>query len=177
MTGRHRIHPTNTVLAAAAALLLCSPVLAQDEAELKKAFEGKRVILKIDMPATSSGVDVWPDRDLAVDFSEVAKLIKGNGTAIRAGEDEMVTKVHVARKHIEFQLGGGGYGTFSDMLSSPHQAPPIYQGETPRKSATSRRRSLPPTTRARSGTSNFGSATSSASGRLTTPLPKDRWRR
>jgi len=42
----------------------------------------------------------------------------------------MITKVHVVKNHIEFQLGGGGYGTFSDLLSSPYQPPPIYQGET-----------------------------------------------
>jgi hypothetical protein len=43
----------------------------------------------------------------------------------------MVTKVHLVKNHIEFQLGGGGYGTFADQLSSPYQPPPIPQGETP----------------------------------------------
>jgi len=118
-------------MTAAAAVLLASPALAQDETALKKAFEGKRVILKIDMPATKDGVDVWPARELPVDFSQVAKRIKGNGIAISIGEEQMVTKVHLVKNYIEFQLGGGGYGTFADQLSSPYQPPPIPQGETP----------------------------------------------
>ena len=121
---------TGVLAAAAAVLLLTTPLLAQDEVALKKAFEGRRVILKIDMPATKDGVDVWPARELPVDFSQVAKRIKSNGVAIRAGEEQMVTKVHLVRNHIEFQLGGGGYGTFADQLSSPYQPPPIPQGET-----------------------------------------------
>jgi hypothetical protein len=130
MKRRHRIHLTTSALAAALALLSSSPSLAQDQKSLRMAFEGKRVILKIDMPATNSGVDVWPGRDMPVKFPDVAKLIKANGIAIRAGEEQMVTKVHLVRNHIEFQLGGGGYGTFADLVSSPYQAPALSQGET-----------------------------------------------
>lgn len=130
MNRTFRMQITTGLLSAILALVLAAPALAQNEKALKKAFEGKRVVLKIDMPATNSGVDVWPERDLPVRFPEVAKAIKANGIAIRAGEEEMVTKVHVVKNHIEFQLGGGGYGTFSDMLSSPYQPPAIQQGET-----------------------------------------------
>ena len=38
--------------------LLAHPLHAQDEARLRKALEGKRITLKMDMPATSEGVDV-----------------------------------------------------------------------------------------------------------------------
>jgi hypothetical protein len=131
MNRKYRVKLNSGLLAAAAALLVASPTLAQDETALKRAFEGKRVILRIDMPATKDGVDVWPARELPVDFSQVANRIRGNGIAIRAGEEQMVTKVHLVRNHIEFQLGGGGYGTFADQLSSPYQPPPIPQGETP----------------------------------------------
>lgn len=122
--------PTPIVLTALAAALFSSPVLGQDETALRKAFEGKRVIVKIDMPATSAGVDVWPGRDIPVEFPKVAELIKANGVAIRAGDEQMITKVHLVKNNIEFQLGGGGYGTFADLLSSPYQAPAIHRGET-----------------------------------------------
>lgn len=118
------------ILGLATGTALAPLAVAQDEKALRKAFEGKRVVLKIDMPATSSGVAVWPERDLPVEFPRVAELIKANGIAIRAGEEQVVTKVHLVKDHIEFHLGGGGYGTFADMVSSPYQAPPIPQGET-----------------------------------------------
>jgi hypothetical protein len=115
---------------AGAIVLVSVPMRAQDETALKQAFEGKRVILKIDMPATSKGVDVWPERDLPVEFSDVANRLKSNGIAIRTGEEQMITKVHLVKNHIEFHLGGGGYGTFADLLSSPYAPPPIPQTET-----------------------------------------------
>lgn len=121
---------TTALLAVAGALLLAAPLGAQDETALRKAFEGKRVVLKIDMPATSEGVDVWPGREIPVEFPTVAARIKASGVAVRTGEEQMITKVALVRDHIEFHLGGGGYGTFADLLSSPYQAPPIPQGET-----------------------------------------------
>jgi hypothetical protein len=47
-----------------------------------------------------------------------AKRLKEHGTAIRAGEPALVTKIKVKSKHIEFQLDGGGYGTMGDETSS-----------------------------------------------------------
>jgi hypothetical protein len=91
-----------------------TPVFAQDEAALKKFFEGKFVGLKIDMPATERGVDVFPQRESPVDYTDYGDRIKKHGAAIRIGEQAMITKIRVKEKHIEFQLGGGGYGTFWD---------------------------------------------------------------
>jgi hypothetical protein len=92
----------------------------QHQAALKRSFEGKRVILKIDMPATKAGVDVWPGRDMPVDFPRVTKGIKANGTAITAGENQMVTEVPLVKNHIEFHPGGGGYAIRScRSCSSP----------------------------------------------------------
>ena len=87
---------------------------AQSESHLKQFFEGRHVILKIDMPATKDGVNVYPERSRPLNYSEYAAKIRHFGTAIRAGERIMVTKVKVKGKHIEFQLGGGGYGTMGD---------------------------------------------------------------
>ncbi len=89
-------------------------VFAQSEEALKQFFEGKMVELKIDMPATKDGVDVYPRRNPPVDFSEYGERLKRHGTAIKAGDPIMITKVDAKKKHLEFQLGGGGYGTFWD---------------------------------------------------------------
>jgi hypothetical protein len=104
---------------------------AQNEAALRGAFEGKTVALRIDMPATSAGVDVYPLDATPVDFREVAQRLKDNGTAIRIGQQMMVTKVVVKKNsHIEFQLGGGGYGTFGDWAANGSEVSAVAAGET-----------------------------------------------
>ena len=107
---------------------------AQDEAALRRAFEGQSVVLKIDMPGTSSGVNVYPDRDMPVDFPEVATRLKKFGTAIRSGDAVMVTKIRVKDDLIEFQLGGGGYGTFGDAMGESGGGV-TEVGETPAEKA------------------------------------------
>jgi hypothetical protein len=113
-----------------AALLLVSRVAwAQNEAILRQAFEGKVVTVKIDMPATQQGVDVYPLEQMPVNFREVAERLKNNSTALRIGQQVMVTKVVVKKNsHIEFQLGGGGYGTIGDNTSTSVSV--VSQGET-----------------------------------------------
>jgi hypothetical protein len=100
-------------------VVAATPALAQNEAVLRQAFEGKVVTVKIDMPATSQGVDVYPLDQMPVNFREVAERLKDNSTALKMGQQVMVTKVVVKKNsHIEFQLGGGGYGTFGDNTST-----------------------------------------------------------
>jgi hypothetical protein len=90
------------------------PASAQTEWDLKKAFEGKFVIVKMDMPATQYGIDVTPGREPAIDFKAYSQRVREYGIALRAGDRVMVTTIRVKKKNIEFQLGGGGYGTFGD---------------------------------------------------------------
>lgn len=99
-------------------VLAAAPLRAQSEAQLRQYFEGKRVTLKIAMPGTEEGVDVYPDTDQPLDYPRYATRLKDHGTAIRSGGDAMITKIRVKSKHIEFQLDGGGYGTMSDETSS-----------------------------------------------------------
>jgi hypothetical protein len=103
-----------TGLAAVALLTLAVPARAQDEASLRSAFEGTKVAVRIDLPASASGIDVYPQRRPALDYPDYAKRIKRYGVALREGERALVTKVRVKKDLIEFQLGGGGYGTFTD---------------------------------------------------------------
>ncbi len=91
-----------------------TPVHAQTEWDLKQAFEGKFVIIKMDMPATQRGVDLYPDRQPAMDFREYSARVREFGVALKPGDRIMVTTVRVKKKNIEFQLGGGGYGVFGD---------------------------------------------------------------
>lgn len=102
---------------------------AQNEAALRRAFEGQSVVVKIDMPGTSSGVNVYPLQDMPVDFPDVAEKLKKYGTALRTGDAVMVTKVKVKEDLIEFQLGGGGYGTFGDDIGNTG-GPTEEMGET-----------------------------------------------
>ena len=104
---------------------LASPAAAQDENALKAAFEGHRVTVRIDMPGTSDGVDVKPESRRGVDFGDYRDNLKRYGTAIHAGDSATVTLIKVKKDLIEFQLGGGGFGTFGDdtstSVSMPHK--------------------------------------------------------
>jgi hypothetical protein len=112
-----------------ALLLVSRGAWAQNEAILRQAFEGRVVTVKIDMPATQRGVDVYPLDQMPVNFREVAERLKDNSTALRIGQQVMVTKVVVKKNsHIEFQLGGGGYGTLGDNTSTSVSV--VSQGET-----------------------------------------------
>ena len=119
------------VILGALVVAAAGPLRAQNEAILRQAFEGKVVAVKIDMPATQKGVDVYPLDAMPVDFREVAQRLKDNSTSLRIGQQVMVTKVLVKKNsHIEFQLGGGGYGTLGDNTSDGSGINAVSQGET-----------------------------------------------
>src|SRR5580704_6173886 len=96
-------------------LFLCAPAMfAQDAASLSSFFEGKQVVVKIDMPGTQQGIDIFPQRDNSLDAKAYGKRMKSFPIALHNGEAVMITTVKVKDKLIEFQLGGGGFGTFGD---------------------------------------------------------------
>ena len=94
--------------------LWAPPLAAQSEPELKQFFEGRTVTPKLAMPGTEDGIDIYPGTARPLEYPKYADRLKDNGTSIRAGEPVTVTKIKVKPKLIEFQLGGGGYGTFGD---------------------------------------------------------------
>ena len=102
--------------------LLCLTIgltsFTQSEDRLKDALEGKRVEVLIEMPATSAGINLELNKDRPLNFEEYSARIKEHGIALYPGELVMITKIAVKKKHIEFQLAGGGYGTFWDESSS-----------------------------------------------------------
>lgn len=123
----------------AAAFLLSFPcfvsaqVATTQDTPLRRAFEGKTVAVKIDMPGDDSGIDLYPLREDPVDYRKIGDAIKRYGPALRKGDEVTVTKVHVKAKLIEFQLGGGGFGTWSDTSSRP-SVPNTYIGKSTRES-------------------------------------------
>src|SRR3982751_6302225 len=88
-------------------LALTAPAQAQSEAALRDFFEGKSVRVKMDMPATQQGVDVYPDARRALNFDEYSARLKANGVAIKSGDSVLVTKVLLKAKIMQFQLPGG----------------------------------------------------------------------
>jgi hypothetical protein len=89
-------------------------LLAQDAQSLSSFFEGKQVVVKMDMPGSQQGIDIYPQRDNSLDAKNYGKRMKSFPVALRNGDAVMITTVKVKDKLIEFQLGGGGYGTFGD---------------------------------------------------------------
>jgi hypothetical protein len=98
-------------------------VEAQSEEQLRRFFEGRTVTVKVDLPGSDDGIDVYPGTSVPVEFPKVAARLKRYGTAIRRGDASMITKIRVKKDLIEFQLGGGGYGTFGDD-ADPHVSVP-----------------------------------------------------
>jgi hypothetical protein len=107
---------------AAVFLTLAVPAAAQApaiEPALKGYFEGRRVTLKMDMPATSSGVDVHPRAERPINYKEYGDRLKVAGISLEAGDTSTVTLIKVKKDLIEFQIGGGGFG---------HDSGAVYAG-------------------------------------------------
>jgi hypothetical protein len=101
-------------------MALCtSPLSAQgNPSALASYFTGKEVVLKIDMPGTQQGVDLRFNKDNPMNWKEYSSRLKSNGAAIHKGDTARVTAVVVKNDRIEFQLDGGGFGTFLDDSST-----------------------------------------------------------
>jgi len=107
-----------SLCAAVFSLLLPQLARAQSEADLKTFFEGKRVTVKLDMPRTSDGIDAHVAATPAIDLQDYVQDLNRYGAAIGAGESVTVTLVKTKRDLVEFQLNGGGFGTFGDDTST-----------------------------------------------------------
>jgi hypothetical protein len=86
----------------------------KDPNSLEGYFTGKEVVLKIDMPGTQQGVDLRYNKDVPMNWKEYSSRLKSTGVAIPKGATARVTAVVVKDDRIEFQLDGGGFGTFRD---------------------------------------------------------------
>lgn len=119
------------ILALLALAAVSQSAMAQNEAALRAAFEGKAATVRVDMPATSKGIDVFPQDGTPVDWREVANRMKEFGTSLKPGQQVMITKVVVKKdSHIEFQLGGGGWGTFGDYMNASSSVSATTESES-----------------------------------------------
>lgn len=132
MTGTIRQPVLVAALGAAVfSLMSVAPEASNRSAEraLKDYFEGQRVIVRLDMPGTSNGVNVRVDDRRPIDYARYRDDLRRHGIAIRAGESAIVTLVKVKNDLIEFQLGGGGFGTFFDDADTTVHIPYIEKSE------------------------------------------------
>ncbi len=102
----------------AMALFTLSLSAQKDPNSLEAYFVGKEVTLKIDMPGTQQGVDLRYNKDVPMNWKEYSNRLKSNGVAIPKGATARVTGIVVKDDRIEFQLDGGGFGTFFDDSST-----------------------------------------------------------
>lgn len=112
--------------------LAASGALAQSEAELKRFFEGKHVVARMDMPGTHHGIDIYTDREPKADMGKYSSRLKQYGISIREGDRVMITLIRVTKKNIEFQLAGGGFGTWGDTSGLP-SVPSTYTSKSDRE--------------------------------------------
>ncbi len=92
-------------------MLVSSPLYGQSESTLKKFFEGKITVVRIDMPGSHYGVNVYPKRAESIDWREWRSELKEYGKALPRGQKVTITKIKTKWRHLEFQLDGGGWGT------------------------------------------------------------------
>ena len=103
---------------AAAGLLTATSAAAQDVNALKAYFEGRRITLRMDMPGSADGVDIQVDPPKSLDYKKYRENVKRYGIAIKYGDSSRITVIKVKGNLVEFQIGGGGVGTFSDDTST-----------------------------------------------------------
>jgi len=91
---------------------LCASVIAQQDSGeqlIKKALEGREVLVKMDLPAVDSGITMtFDDAKVTFDEANYKKLLKEYGSAIPSGTRARITDVRVSGRGIELDLNGGG---------------------------------------------------------------------
>jgi hypothetical protein len=110
-------------------LLAASALSAQDGASLSQFFEGKQVVVKIDMPGSQEGLDLYPQKPNPFDAKAYGSRMKKYPVSLRSGDTVVVTTVKVKDKAIEFQLGGGGFGTFGDNTDTSGNFTPASKSQ------------------------------------------------
>lgn len=70
-------------------------VSAQSEADLGQHFEGKQIKLRIDMPASKAGVDIYPERAQSLNYTDYSSRLKEHGASIQRGDTVTIANVKV----------------------------------------------------------------------------------
>lgn len=107
-----------TILAVAITIAILPCAAQSGQSALQSYFVGKQVTLQMDMPGTQQGVDLRVEREDPMDWKQYQNRLKQNGAALRSGDRATITTLVVKKNLIEFQLDGGGFGTFWDDSST-----------------------------------------------------------
>jgi hypothetical protein len=86
-------------------------LVGQDDGEqrFKKALEGRHVLIKMDLPAIDTGVELFIDNtDVSFNATTYNSLLKEYGVAVKKGGRSRITDVRISGKGIEIDLDGGG---------------------------------------------------------------------
>jgi hypothetical protein len=89
----------------ASLLFISANVCAQSEADLRDYFEGRTVVVKQDLPASKSAIEIYPDSPSPINYAEYSRRIKQFGIAFRRNQSVPLTSVRVNDRSIELQLG------------------------------------------------------------------------
>jgi hypothetical protein len=116
-------------LLAALALVSAFAVGQSGADAIQSYFTGKQVVVKIDMPGSQKGVDLRFNKPTPMDWKEYGSRVKQFGVAIHQGDVARVTAVVVKNDMIEFQLDGGGFGTFGDDTTTTVTAKPVEKSD------------------------------------------------
>src|SRR5580704_13471913 len=98
-------------------------------ASVQTYFTGRQVVLRIDMPGTQKGVDLRFNKAVPMDWKEYSSRVKQFGPAIHKGDTARITSIVVKKDMIEFQLDGGGFGTFGDDTTTAVNAKPVEKSD------------------------------------------------
>lgn len=95
-----------------AIIAMCSQLgYGQDDGEkrIRKSLVGRLVLVKMDLPAINSGIDLILDNtDVSYNAVGCNKLVKEYGVAVKNGSQARITDVRITNKGIELDLDGGG---------------------------------------------------------------------
>src|SRR5690348_16437886 len=93
-------------------ILICAAyAVAQEDGEqrLRRALEGRQVLLKMDMPAIDTGVVmIFDDTKITFDDAAYSRMLKEYGPSIKKGTKARITGVRLAKGGVELDLDGGG---------------------------------------------------------------------
>ena len=98
--------------------ITCFYSKGQNESRLEQALVGKVVEVLIEMPATSKGLEIYPE-STHKSLNNRTKRIDYSGVALYPHDRVRITKIKQKRKHIEFQLAGGGSSWSGDSPVAP----------------------------------------------------------
>ena len=107
------------VVSLAVGLCWVLPAVGQPAApSIEAYFTGKMVVAKMDLPGTEKGIDLDFAKATPLEWKDYSSRLTSFGVAIRKGESAQVTKLALKKDYIEFQLDGGGYGTFGESTGT-----------------------------------------------------------